>query len=60
MGPPELTAALVEYTRIGLVGVVTASLETPQTWTKRFHAALRRVLLGAGRPVHVWEYRGRD
>jgi len=60
VGPPELTAALVEYARIGLAGVVTACLETPRTRTKRFHAASRRVLREAGRPVHVWEYRGRD
>jgi len=60
VGPPELTAALVEYDHIGLAGVVTPCLETPRTRAKRFHAALHRVLRGAGRPVHVWEYRGRD
>jgi len=60
VGPPERTAALIEYARIGLAGVVTPCLETPRTRAKRFHAALRRVLRGAGRPVHVWEYRGRD
>jgi len=60
VGPPELTAALVEYARIELAGVVTPCLETPRTRAKRFHAALRRVLRGAGRPVHGWEYRGRD
>jgi len=49
VGPPELTAALVEYARIGLAGVVTPCLETPRTRAKRFHAALRRVLRGAGR-----------
>jgi len=60
VGPPELTAALLEYARLGLAGVVTPCLETPRTRAKRFHAALRRVLRGAGRPVHVWENRGRD
>jgi len=60
VGPPKLTAALVEYARLGLAGVVTPCLETPRTRAKRFHAALRRVLRGAGRPVHIWEYRGRD
>jgi len=60
VGPPELTAALVEFARIGLAGFVTPCLETPRTRAKRFHAALRRVLRRAGRPVHVWEYRGRD
>jgi len=60
VGPPELTAALVEYARIGLAGVVTPCLEPPPNRAKRFHAALRRVLRGAGRPVHVWEYGGRD
>jgi len=60
VGPPEITAALVEYTRIGLAGVVPPCLETPRTRAKRFHAALRRVVRRAGRPVHVWGYRGRD
>jgi len=60
VGPPELIAALVEYARIGLAGVLTPCLETPRTRAKRFHAALRRVLRGAGRPVHIKEYRGRD
>jgi len=60
VGPPELTAALVEYARIGLAGVVPPRLEPPRTRAKRFHAALRRVLRRAGRPLHVWEYRGRD
>jgi len=60
VGPPELTAALVEYARIGRAAVVMPCLETPRTRAKRFHAALRRVLRGAGRPVHVWEYRGDD
>ena len=60
VGPSELTAALVEYARIGRAGVARPCLETPWSRTKRFHAALRRVLRGAGRPVHVWEYRGRD
>jgi len=40
VGPRELTAALVEYARIGLAGVVTPCLETPRTRAKRFHAAL--------------------
>ena len=60
VGPPELTAALVEYARIGLDGVVTPCLETPRTRAKLFHAALRRVLRGAGRPGPVSEYCGRD
>jgi len=51
--PPELTAALVEYSRIGLAGVVNPCLETPRTREKGFHAALRCVLCGDGRPVHV-------
>jgi len=59
VGPSENTAALMEYTRIGLAGVVPPCLETPRTLAKRFHASLRRVLRKAGRPVHVWEYRGR-
>jgi len=59
VGPPQLTAALVEYARIGLAGVVTPCLETPGTRAKRYHAGLRRVFRGAGRPIHVWEYRGR-
>ena len=53
VGPPQLTAALVEDARIGLAGAMTPCLETPPTRAKRFHAALRRVLRGAGRPVHV-------
>jgi len=60
VGPSELTAALVEYARLGLAGVVTPCLETPRTRAKRFHAALRRVLRVARRAVHLWEYRGRD
>jgi len=60
VGPQELTAALVEYARLGLAGVVTPGLETTRTRAKRFHAALHRVFRGAGRPVHIWEYRGRD
>jgi len=60
VGPPELTAALVGYARLGLAGVLKPSLETPRTRAKRFHAALRRVLRRVGRPVHIWEYRGRD
>ena len=60
VGPSELTAALVEYARTGLAGVVTPSLETPRTLARTFHAALRRVLRGAGRSVHVRENRGRD
>jgi len=59
VGPSEITAALMEYTRVGLAGVVPPCLETPRTLAKRFHASLRRVLRKAGRPVHVWEYRGR-
>jgi len=60
VSPEELTAALVEYARTGLAGVVTPSLETPRTLARTFHAALRRVLRGAGRSVHVRENRGRD
>jgi len=50
----------VEYACVGPAGVVTPCLATLRTRAKRFHAALRRVLLGAGRPVHIWVYRGRD
>ena len=60
VGPREVTAAMVEYARIGLAGVVPPCLESPRTRAKRFHAALRRVLRQAGRPVHVWEYRSHD
>jgi len=60
VGPPELTAALVEYARVGLAVFVAPCLETPRTPAKRFHASLRRVLRRAGCPAHVWEYRGRD
>ena len=60
VGPREITAAMVEYARIGLAGVVPPCLESPRTRAKRFHAALRRVLRKTGRPVHVWEYRRHD
>jgi len=60
VGPREVTAAMVEYARIGLAGVVPPCLKSPRTWTKRFLAALRRVLRQAGRPFHVWEYRSHD
>ena len=56
----ENTAAMVEYARIGLAGVVPFCLESPRTRAKRFHAALRPVLRATGRPVHVREYRSRD
>ena len=59
VGPPEITAALVEYARIGLAGVGPPCLETPRTRAKWFQTALWRVLRRAGRPVHVWEDRGR-
>jgi len=35
-------------------------LESPRTRSKRFHAALWRVLRATGRPVHAWEYRSHD
>ena len=60
VGPCEITAAMVEYARIGLAADVPPCLEPPRTRAKRFHAALRRVLRKAGRPVHVWEFRRRD
>jgi len=60
VGPCEIIAAMVEYARIGLAADVPPCLEPPQTRAKRFHAALRRVLRKAGRPVHVWEYRRCD
>jgi len=60
VGPCEITAALVEYARIGLTADVFPCLESPRTRAKRFRAALRRVLRKAGRPVHVWEYRRHD
>ena len=58
--PSEIPAGLVEYARSGLAGFVPPCLETPRTRAKRFHAAIRRVLRKAGRPVHEWAYRGRD
>jgi len=60
VGPREITAAMVEYARIGLAAVVPPCLESPRTRAKRFHAALRRVLRKTGRPVHVWVYRRHD
>jgi len=57
VGPCEITAAMVEYARIGLAADVPPCLESPRTRSKRFHAALRRVLRKAGCPVYVWEYR---
>jgi len=60
VGTREVTAAIVEYLRIMLAGVVPPCLESPRTRAKQFHAALRRVLRQAGRPVHVWEYRSHD
>jgi len=60
VGPCEITAAMVEYARIGLAADVPPCLESPQTRAKRFHAALRRVQRKAGRPVHVWENRRHD
>ena len=60
VGPCEITAAMVEYARIGLAADVPPCLEPPRTRAKRFHAALRRVLRKAGRPVHVWEFRRCD
>jgi len=60
LGPCEITAAMVEYARIGLAADVLPCLESPRTRAKRFHDALRRVLRKAGRPVHVWEYRRHD
>jgi len=60
VGPPEISAAQVEYARIRLSGVVPPCLETRRTRAKRFHAALQRVVRKAGRAVHVWEFHGRD
>jgi len=60
VGPCEITAAMVEYARIGLATDVPTCLESPRTRAKRFHAALRRVLRKADRPVHVCEYRRHD
>ena len=60
VGPPEITAAMMEYARIGLAGVVPPCLESPRTRSKRFHTSLRRVLRKVGRPIHVSEHRGRD
>jgi len=60
VGPREVTAAMVEYARVGLAGVVPPCLESSRTRAKRFNAALQRVLRQAGRPVHVWEYRSHD
>jgi len=57
VGPREVTAAMVHFTRIGLAGIVPPCLESPRTRAKRFRAALRRVLRATGHPVHVWEYR---
>ena len=54
VGPPEITAALVEYARIGLAGVGPPCLETPRTREKWFHATRRRVLRRPGGPAHVW------
>jgi len=51
VGPCEITAALVKYARIMLAADVSPCLESPRTRAKRFHAALRRVLRKAGRPV---------
>ena len=60
VGPPEITAAMMEYARIGLAGVVPPCLESPRTRSKRFHTSLRRVLRKVGRPIHVSEHRGRN
>jgi len=60
VGRGEVTAAIVEYARMGLAGVVPPCLESPRTRAKWFHAALRRVIRATGRPVHVWEYRSHD
>jgi len=59
VGPLEMTAALVGYTRIGLDGVAPPCLKTPRTRAKRIHAGLRHVLRKAGRTDDVWECRGR-
>jgi len=60
VGLCEITAAMVEYARIGLAADVFPCLESPRMRAKRFHAALQRVLRKAGRPVHVWQYRRHD
>ena len=60
VGPREITAAMVEYARIGLAADVLLCLESPRTRAKRFHAAVRRALRKTSRPVHVWEYRRHD
>jgi len=53
VGPCKIAAAMVEYARIGLAADVPTCLLSPRTRAKRFHAALRRVLRTARRPVHV-------
>jgi len=60
VGPREVTAAVVEYARIGLAGVVPPCLESPRTREKQLDAALRHVLRATGRSVHVWQYRSHD
>jgi len=60
VGPPQITAALVKYARIGLARVVPPCPEIKRNRAMRFHASLRRILRKADRLVHVWEYRGRD
>jgi len=52
----EVTAAMVEYARIGLAGVVPPCRESPPTRATRFHAALWRVLRQAGCPANLWEF----
>ena len=60
LGPREVTAAMLDYDRIGLAGVVPPCLKSPRTWAKWFHAALQRVLCQARRLVYVWEYCSHD
>jgi len=55
VGLREVTAAMVEYARIGLAGVVSPCRESPPTRATPFHAALRRVLRQAGCPANLWE-----
>jgi len=60
VGPPETSAAVVEYARIGLPGVIPLFLEYPRTRVRRVLAALWRVLRNESCRTHEWKYRGRD
>ena len=60
VGPREITAAMIEYARIGRASDIPPCQESPRSRAKPFHAALRRVLRKTGRPAHVCEYRRHD